>query len=347
MRYTFALLSLGLAIGLWPAANLLAADPVEPMPEEKLVVTDETPAVEEVPPAAEEPATTDEELPSELDEPAAAEEPAPAPEEEATPAPAEEATPPEPAETVSPVTVEEGSRTISTETPLRPVDVQEEAVEAQTLAASDLTGMNEVALAEEVARARKAYVRALEAMRKFYDARGNAVKTRWVEEEIAAQAKVPDTKYLTVAEIAGPELKPLRSIPAADALYKEGVDYKNYPAFPPAKKDYLNRALEKFETIIKKYPDSDKIDDAAFRMGEIYGGWYFKDWARAVQAYERCWQWNPKTEYPAVFNAAKIYDESLQNRVKAVELYNRVIAESPDTDLQNQARQRIKALTGK
>jgi tetratricopeptide (TPR) repeat protein len=207
--------------------------------------------------------------------------------------------------------------------------------------------MGEVAIVEELARARKSYLRALEALRQHYVERGNATKAKWAETEIEAFSKVPDLRYLTISEIAGPELKPLRTIEAADALYKEGLDYKNYPAFPPSKKDYLKRALEKFETIIQKYPDSDKIDDAAFRMGEIYGGWYFEDWTRAVLAYERCWQWDPKTDYPAVFNAAKIYDEKLQNRVKAVELYNRVIAESNNQDLQNQARQRIKALTGK
>jgi len=270
-------------------------------------------------PAAEEPA------------PPAAGESAPAAEEPA-PAPAEEAKPGGPIDGV-----------------VRPPDVQKEAIEAQVqpLPGTDLTGMGEVAIVEELARARKAYLRALEALRQHYVERGNATKAKWAETEIEAFSKVPDLRYLTISEIAGPELKPLRTIEAADALYREGLDYKNYPAFPPAKKDYLKRALEKFETIIQKYPDSDKIDDAAFRMGEIYGGWYFEDWTRAVLAYERCWQWDPKTDYPAVFNAAKIYDEKLQNRVKAVELYNRVIAESNNQDLQNQARQRIKALTGK
>ena len=82
-------------------------------------------------------------------------------------------------------------------------------------------------------------------------------------------------------------------------------------------------------------------------MGEIYGGWYFEDWARAVQCYERCWQWNPKTPLPAMLNAAKIYDEKLKNRDKAVELYNRVIAHSQDSDQVKTAQERLKALTGK
>jgi len=231
----------------------------------------------------------------------------------------------------------------------RPTEVQKEIVEAQIEPQPevDLAGMGEVGLAEEVARTRKAYGRALTALKDYYASRGNATKIEWIDSEIAAYDKVPKVQYLVVAELASPNLRPARRIAAGDQLYKEGLNYKDYPAFPPGKKDYLKVALEKFETIILKYPESDKIADAAFRMGEIYGGWYFEDWARAVQSYERCWQWDPATPHPALFNAAKIYDEKLKNRVKAVELYNRVVAESKNEDHVNQAQDRIRALTGK
>lgn len=231
----------------------------------------------------------------------------------------------------------------------RPEDVQKEAVEAQVrpFTETDLTGMGEVGLAEEVSRTRKAYTRALTALRDFYMARGTVTKIEWASSELEALDKVPKIQYLSIAEVAGPNLRPVRRIEAADQLYEEGLHYKEYPSFPPAKKDYLKIALEKFQTIIEKYPESDKIDDAAFRLGEICGGWYFNDFARAVESYQRCWQWNPQTEHPALFNAAKIYDEKLKNRVKAVELYNRVVAESPNEDLRKQAADRIKALTGK
>jgi hypothetical protein len=81
-------------------------------------------------------------------------------------------------------------------------------------------------------------------------------------------------------------------------------------------------------------------------MGEIYEGFYFQDPVRAVQCYERCWQWNPKTIYPAKFNAAVLYDEKLMNRAKAVELYNLVVLEDSNPDHVKQALKRIKALTG-
>jgi TolA-binding protein len=233
--------------------------------------------------------------------------------------------------------------------PPKPEEIQAEAVEAQIEPEpeTDFTGMQELGLVEEVARLRKAYGRSLLALKDYYLARGAQHKIEWVEQELKAFEATPKIRYLTIAEVVGPELKPLRRIAAADQLYKEGLDYKNYPAFPPAKKDYLKNALDKFQAIIEKYPESDKIDDAAFRMGEIYGGWYFEDWARAVQCYERCWQWDPETQYAARFNAAKIYEERLKNRIKAVELYNAVLLKSRNPDEVNQARDRIKALTGK
>jgi TolA-binding protein len=233
--------------------------------------------------------------------------------------------------------------------PPKPEEIQAEAVEAQVEPEpeTDFTGMQELGLVEEVARLRKAYGRSLLALKDYYLARGAQHKIEWVEQELKAFEATPKIRYLTIAEVVGPELKPLRRITAADQLYKEGLDYKNYPAFPPAKKDYLKNALDKFQAIIEKYPESDKIDDAAFRMGEIYGGWYFDDSARAVQCYERCWQWDPETQYAARFNAAKIYEERLKNRIKAVELYNAVLLKSRNPDEVNQARERIKALTGK
>jgi len=231
----------------------------------------------------------------------------------------------------------------------RPTDIQAEAVEAQVTPTvqPDLAGLGEVGLVEALATARKQYERTLESLKTYYEKRGNDSKIQWVSSEIQGFQNTPKPRYLLAAEIAGPDLRPSDRIEAADQLYTEGLHYKNYPAFPPEKKEYLKIALDKFRTIIEKYPQSDKIDDAAFRTGEIYGGWYFQDYARAVQAYQRCWQWNPDTEHPARFNAAKIFEEKLKNRAKAVELYNEVIAHTKDEEKATQARQRIRALTGR
>ncbi|MFO8014208.1 MAG: hypothetical protein R6X20_12990 [Phycisphaerae bacterium] len=231
----------------------------------------------------------------------------------------------------------------------RPTEIQAEAVEAQVTPTVEprLAGLGEVGLVEAVATARKQYERTLQTLKAYYTDRGHNAKIEWVESELRGFSATPKPRYLLAAEIAGPELRPSRTIEAADQLYQEGLHFKNYPAFPPGKKEYLKVALEKFRTVIEKYPQSDKIDDAAFRMGEIYGGWYFQDYARAVMSYERCWQWNPETQHPARFNAAKIFEEKLKNRAKAVELYNEVIAHTENEELAKQAQERIRALTGR
>ena len=70
--------------------------------------------------------------------------------------------------------------------------------------------------------------------------------------------------------------------------------------------------------------DTDKIDDAAFFAGEIYKE-YFNDNLRAVQYYQRCWEWNPQTDHPARFQAAVVYDYRLHDRDRALELYQQVL----------------------
>ena len=350
------------------------AEPIPPSPDDRPAPEEPAPAPEAEPAPAPAPEPAPEPppapLPEPLPEPAPEPEPAPAPlpaplpepVPEPAPAPVPEPAPmpelvpaPEPVDVTTPA-----EPATAPEVPLAPPaaltprtpkaeEIQAETVEAQIEPEpeTDFTGMQELGLVEEVTRLRKAYGRALVALKDYYLTRGAQHKIEWIDQELAAFEAVPKTRYLTIAEVVGPDLKPAKRIPAADQLYTEGLDYKDYPAFPPAKKDYLKNALDKFQAIIEKYPESDKIDDAAFRMGEIYGGWYFEDWSRAVQCYERCWQWDPETQYAARFNAAKIYEERLKNRIKAVELYNAVLLKSNNPDEVNQARERIKALTGK
>jgi hypothetical protein len=322
-----------------PKAPLVVETPKQPVPTPAAVPVE--PALPPLPP-----------MPAELAQPSPA-----APAAPVTPVapPAPPVTPiltPAPAAPVTPVAVPAPVEPAPVAAPvreMRPEEIQKQVAETQAgpVTETDLAGMGELGLVEEVTRTRRAYARALAALQQYYTNRGMAYKLDWVRTELDAFEKVPKVQYLGVAEIAGPNLRPSRSVAAADQIFAEAMHFKNYPAFPPAKKDYLKLALDKFQALITQFPDSDKIADAAFMMGDIYGGWYFEDWARAVQCYERCWQWDPKTPRPALFNAAKIYEEKLKNRAKAVELYNRVLNESNDQNLVNQSRDRIRALTGR
>ena len=203
----------------------------------------------------------------------------------------------------------------------------------------------EVRLVEQLALAREAYRQSLEALKAHYSDTHNRAKLDRVEKELAEYSAIEKYEYLNEVGLASPALRPTASITAADNLFKEAMDFKNYPAFPDEKRGKLKLAVQKFRALINDYPTSDKIDDAAFRLGEIYEGWYYNDFTQAVVCFERCFQWNPKTEYPAYYKAAKLYDEKLLMRDKAVELYRKVISSDLDKGHVSEALNRLKELS--
>ncbi len=313
----------------------------------------ETSPVEET--AAPEPAEVTAEPPEPVDQPAAAGEAVAEP-VEPTEVQIEVVRPPEPPE-VSPEmesaretaaedleAAESAESQEAREESVQPV--AEEPVEVHTPPVRPVRStMKEVELVEHIATAREAYRAALEALKEHYVRRHNATKLSWVEKELAELKAVEKYHYLSEVELAGESLTPEASIPAADQLFAEGMEFKNYPAFPPEKRTKLKVALKKFRQIITDYPTSDKIDDAAFRMGEIYAGWYLQDYHRAAIAYERCFQWDPDTPHPARYRAAKLYDEKIMQRDKAVELYNLVVHDGRNPELVAKAAQRLQELS--
>jgi len=67
-----------------------------------------------------------------------------------------------------------------------------------------------------------------------------------------------------------------------------------------------------------------KIDDAAFQIGEI-NRHYLQDYRTALLYYQRVWQWDPQTVLPARFAVARIYDDGLHDRIKALQYYELAI----------------------
>jgi tetratricopeptide (TPR) repeat protein len=194
---------------------------------------------------------------------------------------------------------------------------------------ADLQRSTEVELVEQMAYHRLSYKQQLEVLRQFYDSQGNNLKVQWVNQELEALKSVPQRSYLVVAELAGSDLRPTKSIVEADMLYNEGMEYfkqgrgtLKLDIFVDKKKLYL--AIDKFKELITTYPESDKIDDAAFQIGEI-NNYYLKDYRVALMYYQRVWQWDAKTPWPARFAMAKIYDEQMHDRVKAIEYYEQAV----------------------
>jgi tetratricopeptide (TPR) repeat protein len=192
-------------------------------------------------------------------------------------------------------------------------------------AAVSIAGSSEVDLVEKMAVNRQAYRQGLELLVSFYMRTGNNSKLEWAQKELAAFDTMPKYNYIIEAEVAPANLKVSASIPAADDLYYEAEKMDKEAGTLPVLKNenQLRLALGKYIEVIKKYPASDKIDDAAYNAGVIYE--YFKDYTIALLYYKRTFQWDPETPYPARFRAARILDKNLHRNAEALELYQQAV----------------------
>jgi TolA-binding protein len=139
-------------------------------------------------------------------------------------------------------------------------------------------------------------------------------------------------------------------IKEADALYEKGLELmrRGGHGVPVIyRQDRMIEAAETFRDLIKRFPSSDKIDDAAFLCGEIHKEYLPGQEQIAVKWYERTWTWNPETPHPARFQAAVVYDYRLHDRNRALELYQSVVRnESANKSNVRFATRRIHELTG-
>ena len=134
----------------------------------------------------------------------------------------------------------------------------------------------------------------------------------------------------------------------ANALYAEAVRLEGQAGPLIKNETLLRKALDKYNQFISKYPNSDKIDDAAFRAAGIYE--YLKDYTNAVKNYQRTYQWNPQTPTTARFKAAYLLDTQLGRRAEALQIYQEALSKITKSDEHRLwvalAEQRVKELTG-
>ena len=216
----------------------------------------------------------------------------------------------------------------------------------EAIVAGKAAEMSEADVIEETAINRAAYRQALETLVEHYRQTGNNMKLAWAEDELKELEKVPQYNYIIEAGIAGPDLRASTTITEADYMYDEAVRTENQAGALLVIKDEnkLRLALERYNRLISKHPNSDKIDDAAYKIGGICE--YFKDYTIAVLYYQRAYQWDPDTIHPARFKAAYILDAKLHRRAEALELYQQsIVKESQYENYKEYAEKRIKEFT--
>ncbi|MEK6676196.1 MAG: hypothetical protein AABZ47_11160 [Planctomycetota bacterium] len=203
----------------------------------------------------------------------------------------------------------------------------------------DSAESSEVDLVEAVVSHRAQYVQNLEALRDYYGSRGYAAKRSWAEYELSGLKKVKTFLYLNEAEVPTARLQPTDSVGEADAMYDRAMELMRkgghgVPIFYREK--VMVEAADVLRELIEKYPASDKIDDAAYFLGEIHKEYLPGQELIAVKWYERAWTWNPDTPHPARFHAAVVYDYRLHDRDRALELYKAVV--EGETKIQSNVR---------
>jgi len=212
----------------------------------------------------------------------------------------------------------------------------------------------EVDLVEKMAKARNDYRKHIEALDELARREGPAQLLAAAGEELADLIQVRRYPYLLVADLPPPgTTRPLKRIPAADELFRDGLHYYNQKL--PLPLMYSSRkmrvALDKFNRIIHEYPESDKVDDAFFYAAEVLKE-YFGENIQAVEYYKRAYEADPNTPHPAHFQRAVVLDYRLHQRDEALKEYRKeLVAEAHQTSWAAKSRTdfsaaRIRQLTG-
>lgn len=209
------------------------------------------------------------------------------------------------------------------------------------------TGASDVQIVERCLTARKEYETSLKALYEHYAKVGDKQRLAWVERELMAFHMMWKPSYnLDVKDVPPPSLEARVNVKEANDLYRAAMEYKG-KGFGD---DYIlnmRRSELLLREILEKYPNSDKIGDVAYQLGEIYEGRAYKQFDRSAKYYERSTQWVKGNRSDARLRAAVLYDKQLNERTKAIEMYRGVIDHDTDADRIKQAEKRLGELMGR
>jgi len=200
--------------------------------------------------------------------------------------------------------------------------------------AIQLAGRNESDIVEEMIEHRRMYADTLRVLATYYAENGMDAKANLARIEMKGLQKTKQYKYILDAELPLMSLRPTESIAEADQLYNEATKLLDKGGHHVAifySRETMNKALAKLKELIAKYPTSDKIDDAAYYIAEIYKEYgEEKDNLLAIEWYKRAIEWNPQLPHPAWSHCAHVYDFRLHERERALEWYYKVLENEKD-----------------
>lgn len=144
---------------------------------------------------------------------------------------------------------------------------------------------------------------------------------------------------------------------ANDALQLQYFIQENQSTFPAALKAFAeadllvrqnkhSEALQRFKEIIQLYPLALLVDDAVMRTGEL--SLKLKRVDEALAAFKQVAQEMPMSIYRdfAQFRMAEVYENVLMDKQRAIETYELVLSQYPNSMYAQEARKRIRLLRG-
>jgi len=215
-------------------------------------------------------------------------------------------------------------------------------------AGQDVQGASEAALVETVLAARDKWKDALAALAGHYRTTGRNFRLALVRNVQKRFDPVRAYSYYLHVEVPPATLRPTEFSQEAEDLFTEALQIHKAGKPLPLVTDYAKQreALGMFLELVRRYPDSTRIAESAYYIGDIYKEYLDED-VRAVRWYQRAWEWDPKLLKPARFQAAVTYDLRLAQPGKALPLYRQVIQhEQFNASNVHFAENRIKDLTG-
>lgn len=206
--------------------------------------------------------------------------------------------------------------------------------------------VSDVPLVERLLAARKEYQVTLETLRKHYIQTGDIERARWAEDELMQYHRITKHVFRLELDVPPPTLKAQQNVPEANRLYREAMAYKD-KGWGTDYIDNQRRAELLLQKILTDYPQSNKISDTAFQLGDIYESKAFRQYQRAGAYYERCFEWNKNTQFDARIRSARLYERQLNNRGKAAAIYREIITHETNDRTIDEARRRLQELSGK
>jgi TolA-binding protein len=216
---------------------------------------------------------------------------------------------------------------------------------AQTPPNKSAGAANDLELVEKLLMTRRDYQKSLENLRLHYLKANDMERAKWAEEELRQYHRILKQAFRLDLDVPPPNLIGNTNIPEANKLFTAAMTYKD----KGWANDYIDnqrRAEILLQKLLTEYPQSDKIAQAAYELGDIYESKANKQYRRSAAYFERCFQWNTKTTSDARLRAARLYDKQLTDRVRAKEIYLEITTHDVDPKRIAEATKRLQELSG-